>query len=139
MSKKPAAPLPPCNLEKDRKEIYRDTTLGKALKETLEELMQRGRIDKKLAASALCHFDTHSAAIMSRAAPRLKFKTMEVQRFTEVDKSYNFLLSSTELSFSLFGGRDCANIGNIDFVSAHIFKLQFKYASNKINVGQYCS
>ena len=55
--------------------MYRNTTLGNTLQETLEEYIQHGQISEALAAKILVQFDKSiNVALSSRIKNRLSFK-----------------------------------------------------------------
>ncbi|EDV28948.1 Transcription initiation factor IIA subunit 2 [Trichoplax sp. H2] len=56
-------------------QLYRNTTLGQSLQETLEELIQTQQIDPDLALIVLLQFDkTINSALANRLRTRMSFK-----------------------------------------------------------------
>lgn len=57
--------------------MYRNTTLGNTLQETLDDFLQCGQISHALATKILCQFDKSiNNALSTRIKNRLSFKVM---------------------------------------------------------------
>ncbi|CAG5095469.1 Similar to IscW_ISCW010050: Transcription initiation factor IIA subunit 2 (Ixodes scapularis), partial [Cotesia congregata] len=68
-------------------QLYRNTTLGNTLQESLDELIQYGQITPQHALKVLLQFDKAiNQALATRVKSRLTFKFREVQEVATVRK-----------------------------------------------------
>ncbi|XP_074649410.1 transcription initiation factor IIA subunit 2-like [Tubulanus polymorphus] len=77
-------------------QIYRNTTLGHTLQESLDELIQCGQITPQLALKVLLQFDKAiNTALASRVKSRVNFKgKLNTYRFC--DNVWTFVLQNVE-------------------------------------------
>nr|CAG4635220.1 EOG090X0L7F [Alona affinis] len=78
-------------------QLYRNTTLGNTLQESLDELIQYGQITPQLALKVLVHFDrTMNQALAQKVKNRLTFKAGKLNTYRFCDNVWTFLLSDVE-------------------------------------------
>nr|SVE74593.1 EOG090X0L7F [Daphnia barbata]SVE75540.1 EOG090X0L7F [Daphnia dolichocephala] len=78
-------------------QLYRNTTLGNTLQETLDELIQFGQITPQLALKVLVHFDrTMNNSLAQKVKNRLTFKAGKLNTYRFCDNVWTFLLSDVE-------------------------------------------
>ena len=80
-------------------EIYRATSLGNALADTLDELIQAGRLAPRLAMKVLFHFDRVAAeALQEKVKNKLGFKGhLDTYRFC--DEVWTFIIKDAHFKF----------------------------------------
>ena len=85
------------NSEMAAYQLYRNTTLGHTLQESLDELIQYNQITPSLAAKILVQFDrSMNAALASRVKSRLTFKAGKLHTYRFCDNVWTFLLNDVE-------------------------------------------
>jgi len=78
-------------------QLYRNTTLGHTLQESLDELIQYNQITPSLAAKILVQFDrSMNAALANRVKSRLTFKAGKLHTYRFCDNVWTFLLNDVE-------------------------------------------
>nr|CAG4648423.1 EOG090X0L7F [Moina brachiata]SVE93404.1 EOG090X0L7F [Moina brachiata] len=78
-------------------QLYRNTTLGNTLQESLDELIQYGQITPQLALKVLVHFDrTMNQSLAQKVKTRLTFKAGKLNTYRFCDNVWTFLLSDVE-------------------------------------------
>nr|CAG4638877.1 EOG090X0L7F [Cyclestheria hislopi] len=78
-------------------QLYRNTTLGNTLQESLDELIQYGQITPQLALKVLLQFDrAMNNALATRVKNRLTFKANRLNTYRFCDNVWTFLLSDVE-------------------------------------------
>lgn len=78
-------------------QLYRNTTLGHTLQESLDELIQYNQITASLAAKILVQFDrSMNAALANRVKSRLTFKAGKLHTYRFCDNVWTFLLNDVE-------------------------------------------
>ncbi|XP_064596492.1 transcription initiation factor IIA subunit 2-like [Liolophura sinensis] len=90
-------------------QLYRNTTLGHTLQESLDELIQCGQITPQLALKVLLQFDKAiNNGLATRVKNRISFKGhLDTYRFC--DNVWTFVLSKVEI-------RDVQEVSNIEKV-----------------------
>nr|CAG4645973.1 EOG090X0L7F [Lynceus sp. MCZ IZ 141354] len=78
-------------------QLYRNTTLGNTLQESLDELIQYGQITPQLALKVLLQFDRSiNTALATKVRNRLTFKSGKLNTYRFCDNVWTFLLSDVE-------------------------------------------
>lgn len=78
-------------------QLYRNTTLGHTLQESLDELVQYGQIPSPLANRVLLQFDkSMNTALSSRVKSRVTFKAEKLDTYRFCDNVWTFLLKDVE-------------------------------------------
>jgi len=78
-------------------QLYRNTTLGNTLQESLDELIQYGQITPQLAYKVLLQFDrSMNKALAEKVKNRLTFKAGKLHTYRFCDNVWTFLLSDVE-------------------------------------------
>jgi transcription initiation factor TFIIA small subunit len=78
-------------------QLYRNTTLGHTLQESLDELIQYNQITPALASKILLQFDrSMSNALANRVKSRLTFKAGKLHTYRFCDNVWTFLLNDVE-------------------------------------------
>ena len=78
-------------------QLYRNTTLGNTLQESLDELIQYGQITPQLAFKVLIQFDrSMNKALAEKVKNRLTFKAGKLHTYRFCDNVWTFLLSDVE-------------------------------------------
>ncbi|XP_073997090.1 general transcription factor IIA subunit 2 [Rhodnius prolixus] len=78
-------------------QLYRNTTLGNTLQESLDELVQYGQIPTHLAAKVLLQFDKCiNNALATRVRSRLTFKAGKLNTYRFCDNVWTFMLNDVE-------------------------------------------
>lgn len=78
-------------------QLYRNTTLGNTLQESLDELIQYGTITPSLALKVLLQFDKSiNSALPNKAKSRLSFKARKLNTYRFCDNVWTFVLSEAE-------------------------------------------
>ncbi|ORY85733.1 transcription initiation factor IIA gamma chain [Protomyces lactucae-debilis] len=80
-------------------EIYRNTSIGVALTDTLDEMVTQGRIAPQLAMKILYHYDEQaSKALNEKVKSRLTFKGhLDTYRFC--DEVWTFIIKDASFKF----------------------------------------
>ncbi|XP_011879266.1 PREDICTED: transcription initiation factor IIA subunit 2 [Vollenhovia emeryi] len=79
-------------------QLYRNTTLGNTLQESLDELMQYGQITPQLALKVLLQFDKAiNQALATRVKSRLTFKAGKLNTYRFCDNVWTFMLNDVEI------------------------------------------
>nr|QBH73593.1 transcription initiation factor IIA gamma chain [Isotomurus palustris] len=78
-------------------QLYRNTTLGHTLQESLDELIQYNQITPALANKILLQFDrSMNNALANRVKSRLTFKAGKLHTYRFCDNVWTFLLNDVE-------------------------------------------
>lgn len=78
-------------------QLYRNTTLGSTLQESLDELIQYGQITPQLAMKVLLQFDKAvNSALAGRVRSRLSFKAGKLHTYRFCDNVWTFMLNDVE-------------------------------------------
>ncbi|KAE8745594.1 Transcription initiation factor IIA subunit 2 [Frankliniella fusca] len=78
-------------------QLYRNTTLGSTLQESLDELIQYGQITPQLAMKVLLQFDKAvNSALAARVRSRLSFKAGKLHTYRFCDNVWTFMLNDVE-------------------------------------------
>ncbi|KAI5704978.1 transcription initiation factor IIA subunit 2-like [Diaphorina citri] len=78
-------------------QLYRNTTLGNTLQESLDELIQYGTITPTLAMKVLLQFDKSiNGALPSKVKSRLTFKSGKLNTYRFCDNVWTFVLTDVE-------------------------------------------
>lgn len=78
-------------------QLYRNTTLGNTLQESLDELIQCGQITTQLALKILLQFDKAiNNALANRVKTRLTFKAGHLDTYRFCDNVWTFVLKDVE-------------------------------------------
>ncbi|KAL1441575.1 transcription initiation factor IIA subunit 2 [Ixodes scapularis] len=78
-------------------QLYRNTTLGNTLQESLDELIQCGQITPHLALKVLLQFDKAiNNALANRVKTRLTFKAGHLSTYRFCDNVWTFVLKDVE-------------------------------------------
>ncbi|XP_003393541.1 transcription initiation factor IIA subunit 2 [Bombus vosnesenskii] len=78
-------------------QLYRNTTLGNTLQESLDELIQYGQITPQLAIKVLLQFDKAiNQALAARVKSRLIFKAGKLNTYRFCDNVWTFMLNDVE-------------------------------------------
>ncbi|XP_034245003.1 transcription initiation factor IIA subunit 2 [Thrips palmi] len=78
-------------------QLYRNTTLGSTLQESLDELIQYGQITPQLAMKVLLQFDKSvNSALAGRVRSRLSFKAGKLNTYRFCDNVWTFMLNDVE-------------------------------------------
>lgn len=91
-------------------QLYRNTTLGTTLQESLDELVQYGQITPQLQVKVLLQFDkSMNHALSTRVRSRLTFKAGKLNTYRFCDNVWTFLFSDVEF-------REVQEIARVDKV-----------------------
>lgn len=91
-------------------QLYRNTTLGHTLQESLDELLQQGQITPQLALKVLLQFDRAiNTALANRTKQRLNFKASHLNTYRFCDNVWTFVLNGVEF-------KDVQDISKVDKV-----------------------
>lgn len=78
-------------------QLYRNTTLGHTLQESLDELLAYSQLTPTLAAKILVQFDrSMNQALSNRVKSRLTFKAGKLHTYRFCDNVWTFLLNDVE-------------------------------------------
>jgi transcription initiation factor TFIIA small subunit len=78
-------------------QLYRNTTLGHTLQESLDELVQYGQVSPSLANRILLQFDkSMNNALSTRVKSRVTFKAEKLDTYRFCDNVWTFLLKDVE-------------------------------------------
>lgn len=78
-------------------QLYRNTTLGHTLQETLDELMQMQMLSPSLALKVLLQFDRSiNTALGTRVKTRLNFRAEKLNTYRFCDNVWTFMLNDVE-------------------------------------------
>nr|QBH73597.1 transcription initiation factor IIA gamma chain [Thermobia domestica] len=78
-------------------QLYRNTTLGNTLQESLDELIQYGQITPQLAIRVLLQFDKAiNNALATRLKSRITFKASRLNTYRFCDNVWTFMLNDVE-------------------------------------------
>lgn len=78
-------------------QLYRNTTLGHTLQESLDELIQCGQITQQLAMKILLQFDKAiNTALANKIKARLTFKAVHLETYRFCDNVWTFVLKDVE-------------------------------------------
>ncbi|RWS12257.1 transcription initiation factor IIA subunit 2-like protein [Dinothrombium tinctorium] len=78
-------------------QLYRNTTLGHTLQETLDDFIQCGQITPQLALKVLLQFDKCiNVALANRVKTRLTFKAGHLKTYRFCDNVWTFVLKDVE-------------------------------------------
>ncbi|XP_018007079.1 transcription initiation factor IIA subunit 2 [Hyalella azteca] len=81
----------------DAYQLYRNTTLGSTLQETLDEFIQFQQIPTDLALKVLLQFDRSiSTALATKVRSRIGFKTDKLNTYRFCDNVWTFFMSDVE-------------------------------------------
>ncbi|KAF2721592.1 transcription initiation factor IIA, gamma subunit [Polychaeton citri CBS 116435] len=100
-------------------ELYRGTSLGIALADTLDDLISARRIEPQLAMNILKHFDDSVARVLGeKVKARLNFKGhLDTYRFC--DEVWTFIIKDVKFKLD-------SNAGNVDAEKIKIVACQSK-------------
>jgi len=77
--------------------LYRNTTLGNTLQETLDELLQMQMLSPSLALQVLIQFDKSiNSALNTRVKNKVTFKAEKLNTYRFCDNVWTFLLNDVE-------------------------------------------
>jgi transcription initiation factor TFIIA small subunit len=77
-------------------QLYRSTTLGHTLQESLDELIEMGQISPQLALKVLLHFDKAvNTALAQRVKSKISFKG-KLNTYSFCDNVWTFVLNNVE-------------------------------------------
>ena len=89
--------------------VYRNTTLGLTLQETLDESIQNGQITHLLAYKVLVQFESSmNNALAEKAENRLTFKADKLENYKLSTNVWTFVLSDVEFREMPATGRNSA-------------------------------
>lgn len=78
-------------------QLYRNTTLGQTLQDSLDELVSAGQISSQLALRVLLQFDKSiNNALATRVRSRLSFKAGHLSTYRFCDNVWTFVLKDVE-------------------------------------------
>ncbi|XP_003744895.1 transcription initiation factor IIA subunit 2 [Galendromus occidentalis] len=78
-------------------QLYRNTTLGQTLQDSLDELVASGQISQQLAVRVLLQFDKSiNNALATRVRSRLSFKAGHLSTYRFCDNVWTFVLKNVE-------------------------------------------
>jgi len=78
-------------------QLYRNTTLGHTLQESLDEFIQLGQISPQLALKVLLQFDKAiNVSLGTRVKSRLQFKAGHLKTYRFCDNVWTFVLKDVE-------------------------------------------
>ncbi|KAF5280425.1 hypothetical protein FQR65_LT03234 [Abscondita terminalis] len=78
-------------------QLYRNTTLGHTLQESLDELIQYGQITPQLGSKVLLQFDKSiNQMLATRVKSRLTFKAAKLHTYRFCDNVWTFMLNDVE-------------------------------------------
>lgn len=78
-------------------QLYRETTLGQTLQDTLDELISGGKLNNNLAALVLREFDKAiSLSLESKVKNRLSIKCSKLRTYRFCDNVWTLLLKDAE-------------------------------------------
>lgn len=79
-------------------QLYRNTTLGNTLQESLDDLIEDGQITPQLAIRVLLQFDkAMNNALATRVKSRLNFRAGKLDTYRFCDNVWTFMLKDLEL------------------------------------------
>lgn len=91
-------------------QLYRNTTLGTTLQESLDELVQYGQITPQLQVKVMLQFDKSiNHALSTRVRSRLTFKAGKLNTYRFCDNVWTFLFTDVEF-------REVQEIARVDRV-----------------------
>lgn len=91
-------------------QLYRNTTLGHTLQESLDELMQLQLLSPNLALRVLLQFDRSiNNALNTRVRTRLNFKADKLNTYRFCDNVWTFMLNDVEF-------REISELARVDRV-----------------------
>lgn len=91
-------------------QLYRETTLGQTLQDTLDELISGGKLNNNLAARVLREFDKAiSVALELKVKNRLSIKCSKLRTYRFCDNVWTLLLKDAEF-------REVQEIIRVDWV-----------------------
>uniref|UniRef100_T1J055 Transcription initiation factor IIA subunit 2 n=1 Tax=Strigamia maritima TaxID=126957 RepID=T1J055_STRMM len=80
-------------------QLYRNTTLGNTLQETLDEFIQSGHISAQLAIKVLLQFDKAiNNALATRVKTKLNFKANHLKTYRFCDNVWTFVLNGVDFT-----------------------------------------
>ncbi|XP_054161961.1 transcription initiation factor IIA subunit 2-like [Oppia nitens] len=78
-------------------QLYRNTTLGHTLQETLDDFIQSGQISPQLAIKVMLQFDRSiNQSLANRVKTRLTFKAGHLKTYRFCDNVWTFVLKDVE-------------------------------------------
>ncbi|GAB6019282.1 Gtf2a2p [Chamberlinius hualienensis] len=78
-------------------QLYRNTTLGHTLQESLDDLLQQSQITPQLALKVMLHFDKAiNNALATRIKTRLNFKANHLNTYRFCDNVWTFVLNGVD-------------------------------------------
>ncbi|XP_055697155.1 transcription initiation factor IIA subunit 2 isoform X2 [Phlebotomus papatasi] len=78
-------------------QLYRQTTVGLALQESLDELFKYGQITPQLALKVILQFDKSiNAALSNRVKARVTFKAAKLNTYRFCDNVWTLMLNDVE-------------------------------------------
>ncbi|XP_055322041.1 transcription initiation factor IIA subunit 2 [Sitodiplosis mosellana] len=78
-------------------QLYRNTTLGNTLQESLDELIQFGQITPQLALKVLLQFDKSiNTALNTKVKARVTFKAAKLNTYRFCDNVWTLMLNDVE-------------------------------------------
>ncbi|XP_044744494.1 transcription initiation factor IIA subunit 2 [Coccinella septempunctata] len=78
-------------------QLYRNTTLGHTLQESLDELIQYGQITPQLASKVVLQFDKSiNQTLATKVKSRLTFKAGKLNTYRFCDNVWTFMLNDVE-------------------------------------------
>ncbi|XP_031619569.1 transcription initiation factor IIA subunit 2 [Contarinia nasturtii] len=78
-------------------QLYRNTTLGNTLQESLDELIQFGQITPQLALKVLLQFDKSiNTALNTKVKARVTFKASKLNTYRFCDNVWTLMLNDVE-------------------------------------------
>lgn len=103
-------------------QLYRNTTLGHTLQESLDELIQYNQIPVALANKVLLQFDkSMNNALANKVKSRLTFKAGKLHTYRFCDNVWTFLLNDVEF-------REVQELAKVDKVKKfNEIGIKFKY------------
>ena len=96
-------------------ELYRNTTLGYALQETLDQMIISRKLPPSLASKLLIKFDrSMTSALKNRVSSRVTFRAEKVKSYRYIDNTWSLHLKNVE--FSEF--HELASVENVKIVAS---------------------
>jgi len=78
-------------------QLYRNTTLGQTLQESLDDLIQMQQISPQLALRVLLQFDRSiNQALANKVRSRISFKASKLNTYRFCDNVWTFMMSDVE-------------------------------------------
>lgn len=78
-------------------QMYRNTTLGMTLQDTLDELIQNGQISSQLALKIMTVFDkVINRALSTKIKTRVQFKAEQLTTYRFCDNVWTFVMENVE-------------------------------------------